>query len=122
MIFADSSFREFVQTNSVKLGKHPRGVAPFPDVRWTDKQEIWDLICNKERGMYIRKTAESLLSRHPDLQPKMRSILLDWLVEVCEVYKMHRETFYLALDFTDRYLGTTINIPKSRVQLIGEIQ
>ena len=72
--------------------------------------------------MYIRKTGEGLLSRHPELQPKMRSILLDWLIEVCEVYKMHRETFYLALDFTDRYLGTTINIPKSRIQLIGEIQ
>ena len=71
--------------------------------------------------MYIRQPGASLLSRHPDLQPKMRSILLDWLIEVCEVYKLHRETFYLALDYTDRYFGTNLNIPKSRVQLIGEI-
>lgn len=49
----------------------------------------------------------------------MRSILLDWLNEVREVYKLHRETFYLAVDFLDRYLGTTTNTPKSKLQLIG---
>jgi len=51
---------------------------------------------------------------------RMRAILFDWLVEVCEVYKLHRETFYLAVDFIDRFLGSTTNMPKTRVQLIGE--
>jgi cyclin E len=41
-------------------------------------------------------------------------------VEVCEVYRLHRETFYLAVDFIDRYLGTTSDMPKTRVQLIGK--
>ena len=51
----------------------------------------------------------------------MRAILFDWLVEVCEVYRLHRETFYLAVDFFDRYLGSTTNMPKTRVQLIGRL-
>ena len=51
----------------------------------------------------------------------MRAILFDWLVEVCEVYRLHRETFYLAVDFIDRYLGSTTNMPKTRVQLIGKL-
>lgn len=49
----------------------------------------------------------------------MRAILLDWLIEVCEVYKLHRETYYLAVDYLDRYLSTNIKISKTRLQLIG---
>ena len=50
----------------------------------------------------------------------MRAILFDWLVEVCEVYRLHRETFYLAVDFIDRYLGATSEMPKTRLQLVGK--
>lgn len=40
--------------------------------------------------------------------------------QVCEVYKLHRETFYLAMDFVDRFLSLEPDsIPKSRLQLIG---
>jgi cyclin E len=49
----------------------------------------------------------------------MRAILFDWLVEVCEVYRLHRETFYLAVDFIDRYLCATTEMPKTRLQLVG---
>jgi len=70
--------------------------------------------------MYLRETGDEILARHPCIQPRMRAILLDWLIEVCEVYKLHRETFYLSVDFIDRYLGTTTNMPKTRVQLIGK--
>ena len=95
------------------------GSAPFPEVRWTNRQELWDLMCKKERGMYLRQSADDILARHPSFQKGMRSILLDWLIEVSSVYRLHRETFYLAVDFLDRYLGTTTNTPKSKLQLIG---
>ena len=55
--------------------------------------------------MYKRNDAKTILDRHSALQPRMRAILLDWLIEVCEVYRLHRETFYLAVDFIDRFLG-----------------
>jgi G1/S-specific cyclin-E1 len=80
---------------------------------------MWELICKKESGMYRRKTGHEILCQHPSLQPRMRTILLDWLVEVCEVYRQHRETFYLAVDFIDRYLSKTRDMPKTRLQLIG---
>ena len=36
------------------------------------------------------------------------------------MYRLHRETFYLAVDFIDRYLGVAeVAVPKSRLQLIG---
>ena len=56
---------------------------------------------------------------HPSLQPRMRAILLDWLIEVCEVYRLHRETYHLALDFIDRFLATQSDLPKQQLQLIG---
>ena len=110
-------FREFVSQND---DKKSRSKTPFPSLRWADKQEMWDLMCKKESGMYKRATGEELLTRHTTLQPRMRAILFDWLVEVCEVYRLHRETFYLAVDFIDRYLGATSEMPKSRLQLIGK--
>lgn len=39
--------------------------------------------------------------------------------KVCEVYRLHRETYHLALDFVDRYLATQTDIPKQQLQLIG---
>jgi cyclin E len=80
---------------------------------------MWELMAKKETGMYRRLSPDALLARHPALQPRMRAILLDWLIEVCEVYRLHRETFYLAVDFIDRFLSVSPAVPKNRLQLIG---
>ncbi|KAK7912992.1 hypothetical protein WMY93_013203 [Mugilogobius chulae] len=61
----------------------------------------------------------NVMDKHPHLQPKMRAILLDWLMEVSEVYKLHRETYHLAQDYFDRFMGTQRNVFKSTLQLIG---
>lgn len=49
----------------------------------------------------------------------MRSILIDWLNEVCEVYKLHRETYFLAVDYIDRYLSLKKELKKNHLQLLG---
>lgn len=36
-----------------------------------------------------------------------------------EVYTLHRETFYLAQDFFDRFMLTQVAIGKNQLQLIG---
>uniref|UniRef100_A0A4W3GU57 Cyclin E2 n=1 Tax=Callorhinchus milii TaxID=7868 RepID=A0A4W3GU57_CALMI len=77
---------------------------------------VWTNMLKKETKYTHNK---NVLSLHPSLQPKMRAILLDWLIEVCEVYTLHRETFYLAQDFFDRFMFTQENIHKSKLQLIG---
>lgn len=111
-----STFREYII--STPAGPS-RCETPFPALKWANPQEMWDLICKKERGMYKRKTGAEILQRHSAVQPRMRAILLDWLIEVCEVYRLHRETFYLAVDYIDRYLSSTSDLPKTRLQLIG---
>lgn len=89
---------------------------PLPELDWADPKEVWSNMLQKDRKycrdpLYFRK--------HSFLQPRMRTILLDWLTEVCEVYKLHRETYYLALDFVDRYLSIKHDIAKQRLQLVG---
>ena len=39
--------------------------------------------------------------------------------QVCEVYRLHRETFSLASDFLDRFLSSQTHIQKHQLQLIG---
>jgi hypothetical protein len=56
---------------------------------------------------------------HPQLNPRMRAILLDWLAEVCEDYALHRETWYLAVNYIDRYLMGTRCMPTHKFQLLG---
>ena len=38
---------------------------------------------------------------------------------MCEVYRLHRETYHLALDLIDRYMATQSDLPKQQLQLIG---
>lgn len=40
-----------------------------------------------------------------DINEKMRSILIDWLVEVHLKFKLLTETLYLTVNLIDRYLA-----------------
>ncbi|CAH3139955.1 unnamed protein product [Porites lobata] len=93
-----------------------KNVIPLPELDWADPKEVWSIMLHKDRK-YCRDPL--YFRRHSFLQPRMRAILLDWLTEVCEVYKLHRETYYLALDFIDRYLSIKHDIAKQRLQLVG---
>ena len=42
-----------------------------------------------------------------------------YYLQVCEVYKLHRETFHLAADIIDRYLSARSDVQKYQLQLIG---
>ncbi|XP_060753210.1 G1/S-specific cyclin-E2-like isoform X2 [Tachysurus vachellii] len=90
--------------------------SPFPRLSWGSSEDVWVKMLSKEIKY---KHSNTSLERHPRLQPKMRAVLLDWLMEVCEAYLLHRQTFYLAQDFFDRFMLTQDNTEKERLQLIG---
>jgi hypothetical protein len=48
----------------------------------------------------------------------MRSILIDWLVEVHLKFKLMPETLYLTVNLIDRYLAKR-NVTRKRLQLVG---
>ncbi|OXB73890.1 UNVERIFIED_CONTAM: hypothetical protein H355_003984 [Colinus virginianus] len=45
------------------------------------------------------------MRKQPDITTEMRAILVDWLVEVGEEYKLQTETLYLAVNYLDRFLS-----------------
>ncbi|XP_041842781.1 G1/S-specific cyclin-E2 isoform X2 [Melanotaenia boesemani] len=90
--------------------------SPIPNISWACSDDVWIKMISKELNYGHDK---GYLQRHPKLQPKMRSILLDWLLEVSEVYSLHRQTAYLAQDYFDRFMLTQENVNKDYLQLIG---
>lgn len=91
---------------------------PLPSFPWADGSKVWSVLCLGDQKTLTQRDP-LMFQRHPSLQPRMRAILLDWLIEVSEVYKLHRETYYLAMDYIDRYLSTHQNVPKNQLQLLG---
>ena len=58
------------------------------------------------------------MTKQPDITFPMRSILVDWLVEVSEEYKLNTETVYLAVNYIDRFLSY-MSVQRARLQLVG---
>lgn len=48
----------------------------------------------------------------------MRVILVDWLVEVAEEYKLGLETVHLAVNYLDRFLSS-MSVLRGKLQLVG---
>lgn len=44
------------------------------------------------------------MEQHPQLNAAMRSILFDWMMEVCQEYVLRRETLHYAVNYVDRFL------------------
>lgn len=58
------------------------------------------------------------MRRQPDVTYSMRAILVDWLVEVSQEYKLQNETLYLAVSFIDRFLSL-MSVVRAKLQLLG---
>lgn len=63
-------------------------------------------------AFYFQKTQNNINSL-------MRTILMDWMMEVCSEFTLKRETFHLSISYVDRYLSKVKNIERSKLQLIG---
>lgn len=65
------------------------------------------------------KHDHSYLRKHPGIEPQMRAILLDWIMEIANAYHLHRQTFHLAVEYIDRFMSCTEKLKVDRLQLIG---
>ncbi|XP_062098743.1 cyclin-A1-1-like [Humulus lupulus] len=68
--------------------------------------------------MKKRPSTDFMEKVQKDVTPSMRAILIDWLVEVSEEYRLVPDTLYLTVNYIDRYLsGNLMN--RQRLQLLG---
>eukprot|EP00891_Asterochloris_glomerata_P009791 jgi/Astpho2/9791/fgenesh1_pm.00149_%23_28_t len=74
-----------------------------------------------EQTVHLRRLRPStayMEAVQQDINPVMRSILVDWLVEVAQEYKLVSDTLFLAVSFLDRFLSV-VPTKRNRLQLVG---
>jgi hypothetical protein len=82
-----------------------------------------------EAGVYHQDTLEFLLSVQPqyriyyfdfqgDVKEGMRSILLEWLVDIHSKMKLQPETLFLTVSLVDRFLSVR-EVARTELQLLG---
>lgn len=77
--------------------------------------EIFDYLREIEQETMANK---DYMDNQPDLEWKMRGILVDWLLEVHTRFRLLPETLFLAVNIIDRFLSTKI-VQLDRLQLVG---
>lgn len=58
------------------------------------------------------------MEKQVEIQERMRTILIDWLVEVHMKFTLLPETLYLAVNLIDRFLEK-VSVRKNQLQLVG---
>ena len=62
-------------------------------------QDVFFFLRSREVAL---STKCNYMDKQPDITTNMRQILVDWLVEVSEEYKLQTETLHLAVNYIDR--------------------
>jgi cyclin-A len=58
------------------------------------------------------------MRRQRDITNSMRTILVDWLVEVAEEYRLSTGTLFTAVSYIDRFLSE-MSVQRGKLQLVG---
>lgn len=81
---------------------------------------------NNVSALYGYYASPHYLQYQPEVNEKMRMILIDWLIDVHLKFKLHPETMFLAVNLIDRYLSCvntkhnpSTYIPRAQLQLVG---
>ncbi|KAI4340482.1 hypothetical protein MLD38_025311 [Melastoma candidum] len=64
------------------------------------------------------RVKDDYMGSQPEINTKMRMVLLDWLVEVHRKFELMPETLYLTINIVDRYLAVNC-VRKMELQLVG---
>lgn len=77
--------------------------------------EMYDIFRQSEVESQLNP---NYMSTQPYINDRMRTILVDWLIEVHLKFKMVPETLYLTVNIIDRYLAQK-QVRRSKLQLVG---
>lgn len=89
----------------------PATVSPFAE-------SIFNYLQDTE--LSVQPLVSDFMGVNPEITPRMRYILVNWLVQVHYSYKLQPETLYLCVSILDRYLSRNCkSLTKDCFQLIG---
>ncbi|XP_045784696.1 cyclin-A2-like [Maniola jurtina] len=91
----------------------------------TDREMFFHVIEYREdiydhmRNIEVKNRANPrYMRKQPYITHVTRSILVDWLVEVCDEYGQQSETLHLAVSYVDRFLSY-MRVVRTKLQLVG---
>ncbi|CAL0327092.1 unnamed protein product [Lupinus luteus] len=97
----------------------------IPDVKFSDPQncepfvdDIDSYLHSMEREIKRRPKFNYIERVQRDVTTHMRGILVDWMVEVAEEYKLLPDTLFLSVSYVDRFLSLK-RVSKPKLQLLG---
>ena len=104
----------------------PRGPPSYVDIDQHDAHDpmactpyIMDIYTHLRDSEALRRPATTYMeSVQTDINPVMRSILVDWLVEVGQEYRLTSDTLFLSVALADRFLSL-VDVRRNRLQLVG---
>lgn len=114
----DERFKDILSPMTVPL---PKDVDDYDKINLDDPfqvshyaMDIFNYLKWRENQFII----DDYMPRQVHLSKYMRSLLVDWMVEVQETFELNHETLYLAVKVVDLFLCKVI-INKERLQLLG---
>lgn len=87
-------------------------------MRDSDISEIYEYLHKMEVDPKRRPLPEYIEGVQKDITANMRGVLVDWLVEVAEEYKLVADTLYLTISYIDRFLSLNV-LNRQKLQLLG---
>ncbi|EDV53784.1 G2/mitotic-specific cyclin-B3 [Drosophila erecta] len=99
----------------------PEDVEDFDRKNWDDPFQVSHYAMDIFNYLKVREPEfpiSDYMPRQIHLTPWMRTLLVDWMVELQETFELNHETLYLAVKIVDLYLCREV-INKEKLQLLG---
>lgn len=78
-------------------------------------EDIYRYLLTREKTNAVKP---KYMNKQTDINHRMRTILIDWLIEVSEEMQLHAETLYLTVNLLDRFLSK-MSVLRGKLQLVG---
>lgn len=79
---------------------------------------VKDAVIHLRQLEKINRPSSTYMYRHRDFDVQTRALLVDWIVEIIEIFSFVPETLYLSVNYIDRVMSKK-HVPRHRLQLLG---
>jgi cyclin B len=80
--------------------------------------EYLETYCREERTLEF-KIKPNFMKNQKEINCRMRAIIVNWIIDVHDRFKLLPDTLFLSIIIFDRYMSIINNIDKNKLQLIG---
>lgn len=127
---AQKNEQELMETSTMEDAEMDDEVLEEEEIEDVDKDDaknpqlvveyVQDIYCYLRQLEAEQKVQPEYLVKNATILPKMRAVLIDWLVGVHLQFHLLQETLYTTVAILDRFLQVEVDtIPRNKLQLVG---